>query len=776
MKSRLTCLVCLIAFGSLLKADDASPRYFGAPPGALASVKARLAARDESLQPALKALVTAADKALTTAPPSVMEKSELPPSGDKHDYMSTAPYFWPDPSKTNGLPYIRHDGKVNPESRDEAFDHGRIGRMANMTETLALAYYFTGQERYAEHAAKCLRVWFLDPATRMNPNLNFAQAVPGVNTGRGTGILEGRNVSAAADAAELLAGSPAWTQADKTEFRAWLETYLTWLLTSKNGRDEAKARNNHGSFYDVQAIELALVLGKLEVAKEIAEAAKSKRIALQVQLNGRQPLELERTAALGYSYFNLQALFTLATMSEYVGVDLWHCRLANGSNALAAAFDFLLPYVVDPSKTWPYEQIKKFNRADFAPQLRQAAVAYHEPKYEQILAQFPEAARSRLQLLYPNATNSTQSKFSVAAIDRERILKAANAALALPPLSIARYRAKNSEGGPNDYYSNGDYWWPDPTRTNGLPYVQRDGQTNPDNFNQHRLALRQFRDAVAALGAAYQITGEDHYARKTVELLRVFFLDPATRMNPHLSYAQAIPGVSPGRGIGIIDTLHLIEIPAAIEALQQSSAFPPEIVTGLKQWFRDYTEWMLTSKNGREEAIAKNNHAVAFWLQVTVFARFTGDEARLAECRRQFKEVFVPNQMAADGSFPAELKRTKPYAYSIFQLDNLTTLCQVLSTRSDSLWTFELTDGRGIRKAVAYLEPYLADKSKWPLKPDVQAWDGWPARQSSLLFAGLAFGEQPYLDLWQKLPPDPADEEVQRNIAITQPILWVNPQ
>ena len=247
-------------------------------------------------------------------------------------------------------------------------------------------------------------------------------------------------------------------------------------------------------------------------------------------------------------------------------------------------------------------------------------------------------------------------------------------------------------------------------------------------------------------------------------------------MNPHLSYAQAIPGVSPGRGIGIIDTLHLIEIPAAIEALQQSSAFPPEIVTGLKQWFRDYTEWMLTSKNGREEAIAKNNHAVAFWLQVTVFARFTGDEARLAECRRQFKEVFVPNQMAADGSFPAELKRTKPYAYSIFQLDNLTTLCQVLSTRSDSLWTFELTDGRGIRKAVAYLEPYLADKSKWPLKPDVQAWDGWPARQSSLLFAGLAFGEQPYLDLWQKLPPDPADEEVQRNIAITQPILWVNPQ
>ena len=182
---------------------------------------------------------------------------------------------------------------------------------------------------------------------------------------------------------------------------------------------------------------------------------------------------------------------------------------------------------------------------------------------------------------------------------------------------------------------------------------------------------------------------------------------------------------------------------------------------------------MLTSKNGHDEANAKNNHAVAFWLQVAAFARFTGDEARLAECRRQFKEVFVTNQMAADGSFPLELKRTKPYGYSIFQLDNMATLCQVLSTPDDSLWNFALPDGRGIRKAVAYLQPFLADKSKWPLKPDVMAWDGWPARQSSLLFAGLAFHEQKYLDLWTRLQPDPTDEEVQRNIAITQPVLWL---
>lgn len=156
-----------------------------------------------------------------------------------------------------------------------------------------------------------------------------------------------------------------------------------------------------------------------------------------------------------------------------------------------------------------------------------------------------------------------------------------------------------------------------------------------------------------------------------------------------------------------------------------------------------------------------------------MFARFTGDEQRLAECRRQFKEVFVAVQMAADGNFPAELSRTKPYAYSIFQLDNLATLCQVLSTPEEDLWAFELPDGRGIRKAVSYLYPYLADKSEWPLKPDIHVWDGWPARQPGLLFAGRALGEKPYLDLWQKLPPDPTDPEIQRNIAITQPLIWL---
>src|ERR1051325_7668387 len=223
----------------------------------------------------------------------------------------------------------------------------------------------------------------------------------------------------------------------------------------------------------------------------------------------------------------------------------------------------------------------------------------------------------------------------VAAIDRERIMMAADASLALEPITITKFRAKLSEGGLNDFYSNGDYWWPNPNATNGLPYVQRDGQTNPDNFVEHRRCIMGLRDAVAALGAAYQVTGEDRYAEKAAGLLRVFFLDPKTRKNPSLKCAQAIPGVSPGRGIGIIDTLHLIDVPLAVKRMSKSPAFPVSDQSGVRQWFHDYVEWMTTSKNGKDEANAGNNHAVAFWLQVAAFSELTQDKEKLAECRRR---------------------------------------------------------------------------------------------------------------------------------------------
>jgi len=382
------------------QAGEPSPTYYGTSPGALAQARAQLDAGEKTLQPALKALTQEADEALHANPPSVMQKSKAPPSGDLHDYMSIAPYFWPDPASSNGLPYIRHDGRVNPESRSSASDHGRVGLMANTVQTLALAYYFTGKEAYAEQAARFLRTWFLDPATEMNPNLKYAQAVPGLNQGRGTGIIEGRGLAEAADAAGLLAGSEAWTTADDRALKGWLSTYFDWLCTSTNGQHEAAARNNHGTFYDTQAIRLALVLGNTNAARQIAEAAKQKRIAFQIKPDGQQPLELERTASLSYSRLNLEALFLLATLAEHVDVDLWHYQTPDG-RSLRRALDYLLPYADTPAAKWPFEQIKHSDPTDFAPLLRQASLAYGDPKYEALLGKMPGASNKRLQLLYP---------------------------------------------------------------------------------------------------------------------------------------------------------------------------------------------------------------------------------------------------------------------------------------------------------------------------------------------------------------------------------------
>lgn len=370
-------------------------------------------------------------------------------------------------------------------------------------------------------------------------------------------------------------------------------------------------------------------------------------------------------------------------------------------------------------------------------------------------------------------TSRTDLALAVARIDCERILKLARSCLSIEPISLRDYPAPADYVGPGDFYSMGDYWWPNPDTEDGLPYVQRDGQSNPNNFTDHRMAVRRLRDAVAALTAAYALEGNEQYAQKAVQLLNVFFVDKDKRMNPHLMYAQAIPGITKGRGIGIIDTLHLAEAAIAIDILKTSDAMSSETLDALKQWFCDYLNWMTTHPQGLEEMNAKNNHAVAYWVQAAAFARLVGAEDKLELARRCFKEVIMPSQMAQDGSFPRELARTKPYGYSIFQLDNMCLLCELLSTEEDNLWTYRLPDGRTMQKAMDFLFPYLKDKSKWPYRADIEHFEDWPVRQPCLLLAGYAFGRPEYLALWKRLDPDPTNEEVQRNMAVTQPLLWL---
>ncbi len=375
--------------------------YFGAEPGALEKAKQALAAGDPVLVGALKKLKQDAEKALLVAPAAVTEKTKLPPSGDAHDYMSLAPYFWPDPAKPKGLPYLRKDGEVNPESRElAANDTLRLRALGTTVETLALAYFFTGEEKYAAQAAQHLRGWFLAPATRMNPNLKFAQAVLGVNDGRGTGIIEARGLADAADAAILLLGSQAWTKEDQAALGRWGEQYYEWLLRSKNGQDERAAKNNHGTWYDVQAVHWALVLNRTEEAKGILAQAGMKRIDVQIEPDGRQPLELSRTTSFSYSCFNLRALSDLALLGRHAGVDLWAYRSKDG-RSLRVALDYLAPYLGQQPKPWPGQQIHASSPDEIMPVLRRAAHATGVAAYEELLAQYAEAPGKRFQLLSP---------------------------------------------------------------------------------------------------------------------------------------------------------------------------------------------------------------------------------------------------------------------------------------------------------------------------------------------------------------------------------------
>jgi hypothetical protein len=360
----------------------------------------------------------------------------------------------------------------------------------------------------------------------------------------------------------------------------------------------------------------------------------------------------------------------------------------------------------------------------------------------------------------------------LASHEHTRVVSAATTYLREAPRTVTAARSARSAGGLHDFFSEGDYWWPDPANPGG-PYVQRDGMTNPDNFVEHRRALMRFSVQMPALVAAWTLTKESRYAEQAARHVRAWFLDEATRMNPHLLYAQAIHGRTTGRGIGIIDTIHLVEVARALEVLEPSGALTAGEYTGVRRWFADYLTWMTTHPNGVEEREAKNNHGTCWVMQVAAFARLTGDIRLQREMRDRFRTVLVPGQIAADGSFPLELKRTKPYGYSLFNLDAFTTTAQILSTPDDNLWTFETPDGRGVRKAVAWMAPYIRDKKTWPLAPDVMYDAEWPMRHSSLLFAGLAFENRSYLELWKTLRADSEVEEVVRNFFVRQPVLWI---
>jgi hypothetical protein len=376
----------------------------------LVKVKERLQSNHPAVVSAFNKLIREADRVLTSGTLSVVQKELTPPSGNKHDYMSIAPYWWPNPNTPNGIPYVRRDGEINPE-RDQTSDRKRLDSIVQAVKTLSLGHFFTGQEKYAAQATKLLGVWFLESATKMNPNLRYAQAIPGRNNGRGAGIIETHNLPELIDAVGMLYESTSWEQRNQRALQDWFNAYLIWLLESPEGRAEAKAQNNHGSWYDVQVASYALFTGKNELAKKVLSEFPTKRIAKQIEPDGRQPRELERTQAWNYSLFNLEALFDAASIADKLGMDLWNYETQD-KRGIRTALDWLLPFATG-AKMWSYQQISTWQPEKLAPLLRRAALQYREMAYENALSKLPGVTvDQRFNLLYPKpvATGSSSSK------------------------------------------------------------------------------------------------------------------------------------------------------------------------------------------------------------------------------------------------------------------------------------------------------------------------------------------------------------------------------
>ncbi|NDW09650.1 alginate lyase family protein [Dysgonomonas sp. 520] len=376
-------------------------------------------------------------------------------------------------------------------------------------------------------------------------------------------------------------------------------------------------------------------------------------------------------------------------------------------------------------------------------------------------------------VLFGNCNTQTGWDKKTKTVLNNVIIQNAEWAMQQEPITITGFSCERSAGGLHDFYSEGDYWWPDPSNPNG-PYIRRDGETNPENFVEHRLVMIRFSKIIGALTSAYIITGNESYVQHAFKHINAWFVDADTKMNPNLLYAQAIKGITQGRGIGIIDTIHLMEVAQGIIRMQKADCVNKEELTKAKGWFSEYLRWLQTHPNGIDEMNAQNNHGTCWVMQVASFAKLTENKEILDFCKTRYKNILLPNQMADDGSFPKELARTKPYGYALFNLDAMTTICQILSTHDDNLWEYSTPKGQNIKKGIDFMYPYIKNKSTWKYPQDVMYWNDWPMAQPALIFGAYAYKNKDYFDLWESLPHATDVDEVERNLPIRNPLIWLN--
>ncbi|MEI8058764.1 MAG: alginate lyase family protein [Ferruginibacter sp.] len=363
-------------------------------------------------------------------------------------------------------------------------------------------------------------------------------------------------------------------------------------------------------------------------------------------------------------------------------------------------------------------------------------------------------------------------KSKVIKVLKKSILEQGRWALTQQPLTITSAKSERSAGGLHDFFSEGDYWWPNPENLDG-PYIQKDGLSNPANFTAHRKALIRFSQIIGSLTSAYIIAKEDKYIQQAILHLNAWFIDTATLMNPSLLYAQAIKGKATGRSIGIIDMIQMIEVAQSVMVMEKAGALHQETLQKIKNWFSQYLQWVTTHPYGIEERDAKNNHGTCWVMQVSVFAKLVNNNQLLDECKNRFTQILIPNQMDKDGSFPLELKRTKPYGYSLFNLDAMATIYQVLSTKNNNILDIAFKDSRNLKTAITFMFPFVANKKTWKYPADVMYWNEWPVAQPFLLFGYNRYLNKKWFALWKKLAHFPSTEEVIRNLPVRNPLIWI---
>lgn len=373
------------------------------------------------------------------------------------------------------------------------------------------------------------------------------------------------------------------------------------------------------------------------------------------------------------------------------------------------------------------------------------------------------------------AQSRATSRPDVAAIDHDRILTAANLALARMPTPLVSIPAPRSPGTPHDFYSEAEDYWADPTNPSGSYVLHSSGPPNPAAFTAHRDAFLELCMDVPALTAAFVLTKEVRFAEHATAHLRAWFIDPATSMSSSLAYAQTIPPARTGRYEGVVEAVHLAELAQCIPFLANANALAEEERTALTKWLDEYSVWLATSRTGGLARDSKSHHGTSWLLQASAIARLgqATDDRRLTALRHQYQSSTIRAQMLSDGTFPHELTTANPYRNSLFNLDMLAGVCLLLSTRFEDVWNYELQDGPGMRSAMARHAPYILDRGAWPYRADAAYFNDLPIRPPSLLFAARAYGRPEYASLWKTLPADPKVVELERTFPIRQPLLWV---